>query len=61
MTTVTCLFTRLKLTNRKEVVDEILASQAQLKQKQLGLEAGSKPELLAVMALAQKSELCDRV
>lgn len=36
------------------MVDEILASQAQLEQKQLGLEAGSKPELLAVLALAQK-------
>ena len=37
------------------MVDEILASQAQLEQKQLGLEAGSKPELLAVLALAQKA------
>ncbi len=37
------------------MVDEILASQAQLEQKQLGSEAGSKPELLAVLALAQKA------
>jgi arginine decarboxylase len=44
----------IKVNQQKEVVDEILASQAQLEQKQLGLEAGSKPELLAVLALAQK-------
>ncbi|UPR53622.1 arginine decarboxylase [Vibrio cyclitrophicus] len=45
----------IKVNQQKEVVDEILASQAQLEQKQLGLEAGSKPELLAVLALAQKA------
>ncbi|WP_394246121.1 arginine decarboxylase [Vibrio profundi] len=45
----------IKVNQQKEVVDEILASQAQLETKQLGLEAGSKPELLAVLALAQKA------
>ncbi|MCF7487915.1 arginine decarboxylase [Vibrio sp. A2-1] len=45
----------IKVNQQKEVVDEILASQAQLEHKQLGLEAGSKPELLAVLALAQKA------
>lgn len=45
----------IKVNQQKEVVDEILASQARLEQKQLGLEAGSKPELLAVLALAQKA------
>ncbi len=45
----------IKVNQQKEVVDEILASQAQLETKQLGLEAGSKPELLAVLALAQQA------
>ncbi|TEW54318.1 biosynthetic arginine decarboxylase [Psychromonas sp. RZ22] len=45
----------IKVNQQKEVVDEILASQAELEHKQLGLEAGSKPELLAVLALAQKA------
>ena len=45
----------IKVNQQKEVVDEILASQASLETKQLGLEAGSKPELLAVLALAQKA------
>ena len=44
----------IKVNQQREVVDEILASQAQLENKQLGLEAGSKPELLAVLALAQQ-------
>ncbi len=43
----------IKVNQQKEVVDEILASQAKLETKQLGLEAGSKPELLAVLAMAQ--------
>ncbi len=43
----------IKVNQQREVVDEILASQAQLETKQLGLEAGSKPELLAVLAMAQ--------
>ncbi|WP_264877250.1 arginine decarboxylase [Vibrio agarivorans] len=45
----------IKVNQQKEVVDEILASQASLEHKQLGLEAGSKPELLAVLALAQQA------
>ncbi len=45
----------IKVNQQKEVVDQILASQAQLETKQLGLEAGSKPELLAVLALAQQA------
>ncbi|WP_371377252.1 biosynthetic arginine decarboxylase [Thalassotalea aquiviva] len=45
----------IKVNQQREVVDEILNSQVELEQKQLGLEAGSKPELLAVMALAQKA------
>ncbi|WP_298941927.1 biosynthetic arginine decarboxylase [uncultured Psychromonas sp.] len=45
----------IKVNQQKEVVDEILESQAGLEHKQLGLEAGSKPELLAVLALAQKA------
>ncbi|WP_218925173.1 arginine decarboxylase [Vibrio sp. ES.051] len=44
----------IKVNQQREVVDEILASQGQLETKQLGLEAGSKPELLAVLALAQQ-------
>ncbi|WP_413698689.1 biosynthetic arginine decarboxylase [Psychromonas sp. KJ10-10] len=45
----------IKVNQQKEVVDEILASQAELEHKQLGLEAGSKPELLAVLALAHQA------
>ncbi len=45
----------IKVNQQREVVDEILASQAQLETKQLGLEAGSKPELLAVLAMAQQA------
>lgn len=45
----------IKVNQQKEVVDEILASQAKLENKQLGLESGSKPELLAVLALAQQA------
>lgn len=45
----------IKVNQQKEVVDAILSSQAELEQKQLGLEAGSKPELLAVLAMAQQA------
>ncbi|RJG47719.1 arginine decarboxylase [Motilimonas pumila] len=45
----------IKVNQQKEVVEEVLASQAKLETKQLGLEAGSKPELLAVLALAQQA------
>ncbi|MGB5444462.1 MAG: biosynthetic arginine decarboxylase [Psychromonas sp.] len=45
----------IKVNQQREVVDEILASQSDKEVKQLGLEAGSKAELLAVLALAQKA------
>ncbi|WDE02399.1 biosynthetic arginine decarboxylase [Thalassomonas actiniarum] len=45
----------IKVNQQREVVDEILASQYNREHKQLGLEAGSKAELLAVLALAQKA------
>ena len=51
----------IKVNQQKEVVDEILASQAQLEQKQLGLEAGSKPETISGIGAGSKSEFCDRV
>jgi len=38
----------IKVNQQREVVEEIVASQAELEKKQLGLEAGSKPELLTV-------------
>jgi arginine decarboxylase len=44
----------IKVNQQREVVDEILASQVDKDHKQLGLEAGSKAELLAVLALAEK-------
>jgi arginine decarboxylase len=45
----------IKVNQQREVVDEILASQYNQENKQLGLEAGSKAELLAVLALAHKA------
>jgi arginine decarboxylase len=45
----------IKVNQQREVVDSILASQTGKEQSQLGLEAGSKAELLAVLALAQKA------
>lgn len=45
----------IKVNQQREVVDEIIASQSNNEVKQLGLEAGSKAELLAVLALAQKA------
>ena len=45
----------IKVNQQREVVNEILASQSNKEVKQLGLEAGSKAELLAVLALAQKA------
>lgn len=44
----------IKVNQQREVVDEILASQNNKEFTQLGLEAGSKAELLAVLAMAQK-------
>ncbi|MGF1749195.1 arginine decarboxylase [Vibrio cionasavignyae] len=45
----------IKVNQQKDVVEQILASQAEAETKQLGLEAGSKPELLAVLAMAQRA------
>lgn len=45
----------IKVNQQKTVVEEILASQASKDVPQLGLEAGSKPELMAVLAMAQKA------
>ncbi|RLV58882.1 biosynthetic arginine decarboxylase [Parashewanella curva] len=45
----------IKVNQQKTVVEEILASQQQKEVPQLGLEAGSKPELMAVLAMAQKA------
>ncbi|GHF88985.1 biosynthetic arginine decarboxylase [Thalassotalea marina] len=45
----------IKVNQQREVVDSILASQTDKQVSQLGLEAGSKAELLAVLALAQKA------
>uniref|UniRef100_UPI004048A3D4 biosynthetic arginine decarboxylase n=1 Tax=Shewanella baltica TaxID=62322 RepID=UPI004048A3D4 len=45
----------IKVNQQQTVVEEILASQASKEVPQLGLEAGSKPELMAVLAMAQKA------
>lgn len=45
----------IKVNQQKDVIDEILESQRALEQKQLGLEAGSKAELLAVLSVANKA------
>lgn len=45
----------IKVNQQQTVVEEILASQVEKEVPQLGLEAGSKPELLAVLAMAQKA------
>jgi len=45
----------IKVNQQREVVEEIVASQANNEVKQLGLESGSKAELLAVLAMAQKA------
>jgi arginine decarboxylase len=45
----------IKVNQQKTVVEEILASQVSKEVPQLGLEAGSKPELMAVLAMAQKA------
>lgn len=43
----------IKVNQQRAVVQEILASQASRKEKQVGLEAGSKPEFMAVLAMAR--------
>ncbi|QSX38721.1 biosynthetic arginine decarboxylase [Shewanella sedimentimangrovi] len=45
----------IKVNQQQTVVEEILASQVSKEAPQLGLEAGSKPELMAVLAMAQKA------
>ncbi|WP_372871667.1 biosynthetic arginine decarboxylase [Shewanella sp.] len=45
----------IKVNQQQTVVEEILASQVSKTVPQLGLEAGSKPELMAVLAMAQKA------
>ncbi|MEZ9526623.1 biosynthetic arginine decarboxylase [Enterovibrio norvegicus] len=45
----------IKVNQQKEVVGEILKSQYASQERQLGLEAGSKPELMAVLAMAQQA------
>lgn len=45
----------IKVNQQRAVVQEILASQAAKQQRQLGLEAGSKPEFLAVLAMARQA------
>ncbi|WP_419238983.1 biosynthetic arginine decarboxylase [Photobacterium leiognathi subsp. mandapamensis] len=45
----------IKVNQQEEVVSEILKSQYAKQQRQLGLEAGSKPELMAVLAMAQEA------
>ncbi|MBE8168405.1 MAG: biosynthetic arginine decarboxylase [Shewanella sp.] len=45
----------IKVNQQKTVVEEIVESQRGKEVPQLGLEAGSKPELMAVLATAQKA------
>ncbi|MDD1781417.1 biosynthetic arginine decarboxylase [Enterovibrio sp. ZSDZ35] len=45
----------IKVNQQQAVVSEILKSQYARQQRQLGLEAGSKPELMAVLAMAQQA------
>lgn len=45
----------IKVNQQRAVVDEILDSQAARQDRQLGLEAGSKPELMAVLAMAKRA------
>ncbi|OEE70018.1 arginine decarboxylase [Enterovibrio norvegicus FF-33] len=45
----------IKVNQQEAVVSEILKSQYARQQRQLGLEAGSKPELMAVLAMARQA------
>ncbi|BDM64526.1 biosynthetic arginine decarboxylase [Shewanella sp. NFH-SH190041] len=45
----------IKVNQQRTVVEELLASQQSKAIPQLGLEAGSKPELMAVLAMAQQA------
>jgi arginine decarboxylase len=45
----------IKVNQQRRVIEEIAATEPARQQQQVGLEAGSKPELLAILALAQNS------
>ena len=45
----------IKVNQQRAVVEEILESQSARQNRQLGLESGSKPELLAVLAMAKRA------
>lgn len=45
----------IKVNQQRAVVQELLKSEAARKTRQLGMEAGSKPELLAVLAMAHRA------
>lgn len=45
----------IKVNQQRTVVEEIMESQAAKQDRQLGLEAGSKPELMAVLAMASRA------
>jgi arginine decarboxylase len=45
----------IKVNQQRRVVEELLAAQPAASAGQVGLEAGSKPELMAVLALAPKA------
>ncbi len=45
----------IKVNQQRAVVEEILESQSARQDRQLGLESGSKPELLAVLAMANRA------
>lgn len=44
----------IKVNQQRRVVEEIISSEPAASRNQVGLEAGSKPELMAVLALSQK-------
>ncbi len=46
----------IKVNQQRRVVEEILAAEPAAGNGQIGLEAGSKPELLAVLALSEKPD-----
>lgn len=48
----------IKVNQQRRVVEEIIRSEPSASNNQVGLEAGSKPELLAVLALAPKPGTC---
>lgn len=46
----------IKVNQQRRVVEEIISTQPALDNRQIGLEAGSKPELLAVLALSRRTD-----